>query len=68
MNKPWDVEVLLCRNMDLTAKQDVSLHTVQQLLPGHWAKMDLQKEQPQSPEMLGKDEKPLENIGKTNPT
>lgn len=31
--------------------------------------MDLQKEQPQSPEMLlGKDERPLENTGKTNPT
>lgn len=53
---------------DCKAGHDV-IYAVQHLLPGHWAKMDLQKEQPQSPEtLLGKGEKSLENIGKTNPT
>jgi len=69
MDAPWDVEALLRRNMDLTANQDMTLYAVQHLLPGCWAKTNLQKEQPQSLEtLLGKDEKPLENIGKMNPT
>lgn len=57
----------------MTAKQGmllyILLYTVQHPLPGHWAKMDLQKEQPQNPEMLlGKDERLLKNTGKPNPT
>lgn len=46
MNKPWDIEVCLCSNMDLTAKRDMTLGTLQHLLPRHWAKMELQEEQP----------------------
>lgn len=69
MSKPWDVEVHLCRNTDLTAKQDVMLYAVQHLFPGHWAKMDLQKEQPQSPEVfLILTQQRLENVGKNNRT